>query len=223
MGARDGGKGSRMAGGTKRLPRAVREQQMLDAAVQVFSANGYHESSMDAIAAEAEISKPMLYLYYGSKEELFGACLNRELSRFIEAVRADIDLGQSPKDLLRNAVVSFLSYIDTNRASWMVLYSQATSSQAFAHTVRDGRERIVDLVARLLRSGTRHPEPDTDFDMMAIALVGAGEAVATRVSTGDADVNEAAELMINLFWRGLKGKPSEKDGVESSAVATQSR
>ena len=55
-----------MAGGTKRLPRAVREQQMLDAAVQMFSVNGYHETSMDAIAAEAQISKPMLYLYYGS-------------------------------------------------------------------------------------------------------------------------------------------------------------
>ena len=45
-----------MAGGTKRLPRAVREQQMLDAAVEMFSINGYHDASMDAIAAKAEIS-----------------------------------------------------------------------------------------------------------------------------------------------------------------------
>lgn len=200
-----------MAGGTKRLPRAVREQQMLDAAVQIFSVNGYHETSMDAIANAAQISKPMLYLYYGSKEELFGACLDRELSRFVDEVRNRIDFKQSPKDLLRNAVLAFLNYIDANRASWMVLYNQATSSQAFAHTVREGRERIIDLVGRLLRSGTRNPEPDTDFDMMAVALVGAGEAVANRVSTGDAGVDEAAELMINLFWRGLKGKPSDSD------------
>ena len=55
--------------------------------------------------------------------------------------------------------------------------------------------------------------------MMAVALVGAGEAVATRVSTGDADVDEAAELMINLFWRGLKGKPSE--AVVDDAVRAQ--
>ncbi|MDH6195930.1 AcrR family transcriptional regulator [Mycobacterium frederiksbergense] len=199
----------RMAGGTKRLPRAVREQQMLDAAVQIFSVNGYHETSMDSIAAEAEISKPMLYLYYGSKEELFAACLNRELTRFVDVVRAEIDFSMSPKDLLRNAVVAFLSYIDTNRASWMVLYTQATSSQAFAHTVREGRERIIDLVARLLSTGTRNPQPDSDFEMMAVALVGAGEAIASRVSTGDADVHEAAELMINLFWRGLKGTPSD--------------
>jgi AcrR family transcriptional regulator len=208
-----------MAGGTKRLPRAVREQQMLDAAVQIFSVNGYHETSMDAIAAQAEISKPMLYLYYGSKEELFGACLNRELGRFVESVRGDIDFALSPKDLLRNAVVSFLSYIDANRASWMVLYTQATSSQAFAHTVREGREQIIELVGRLLQSGTRNPEPDTDFDMTAVALVGAGEAVATRVSTGDTDVDEAAELMINLFWRGLKGTPSDQPAADPAALS----
>ena len=189
----------------KRLPRAVREQQMLDAAVQIFSVNGYHETSMDAIAAEAQISKPMLYLYYGSKEELFGACLNRELGRFIEAVRADVDLKQAPRELLRRTILSVLQYIDANRASWIVLYTQATSSQAFAHTVREGREWIIDLVARLLEAGTRDPKPGSDFHLMAVALVGAGEAVGTRVSAGDADVDEAAELLINLFWRGLKG------------------
>ncbi len=198
------------AGGTKRLPRAVREQQMLDAAVQLFSANGYHETSMDAIAAEAQISKPMLYLYYGSKEELFGACLSRELSRFIDAVRADVDLKCSPRELLRRTISSVLHYIDANRASWIVLYTQATSSQAFAYTVREGRGKIIDLVARLLESGTRNPMPGTDFHMMAVALVGAGEAVAARVSVGDADVDEASELLINLFWRGLKGAPVEQ-------------
>jgi AcrR family transcriptional regulator len=211
-----------MAGGTKRLPRAVREQQMLDAAVQVYSVNGYHETSMDAIAAEAEISKPMLYLYYGSKEELFGACLTRELGRFIDAVRADIDFKLPPKDMLRGIILSFLSYIDANRASWIVLYTQATSSQAFAHTVREGRERIIDLVARMLRAGTRNPQPEADFQMTAIALVGAGEAVATRVSAGDVDVDDAAELLINLFWRGLKGKPTDRDADEASSVTAAS-
>ncbi len=198
------------AGGTKRLPRAVREQQMLDAAVQMFSANGYHETSMDAIAAQARISKPMLYLYYGSKEELFGACLSRELSRFIEAVRAGIDVeDRRPGELLRSTILSVLTYIDANRESWIVLYTQATSSQAFAHTVREARERIIDMVARLLESGTRNPKPNNDFHMMAVALVGAGEAVAARVSTGDTDVDDAAQLLNSLFWSGLKGAAGE--------------
>ena len=207
-----------MAAGSKRLPRAVREQQMLDAAVQMFSMNGYHETSMDSIAAAAQISKPMLYLYYGSKEELFGACLDRELRRFVEAVRTDIDFQQPPKELLRNTIRSFLHYIDANRASWIVMYTQATSSQAFAHTVREGRERIIELVGRLLRAGTRNPEPGVDFEMMAVALVGAGEAIASRVSTGDTDVDEAGALMIDLFWRGLKDAPGGRDGAESAAA-----
>jgi AcrR family transcriptional regulator len=189
---------------------------MLDAAVQMFSVNGYYETSMDAIAAEAQISKPMLYLYYGSKEDLFGACLNRELSRFIDVVRAGIDFTQSPKDLLRNTIVSFLRYIDTNRASWIVMYTQATSSQAFAQTVREGREQIIELVAGLVRAGSRTPRPDSEHEMMAVALVGAGEAMATRLSTGDIDVDEAAELMIDLFWNGLKGAPQDRD-VEVAA------
>src|SRR6201988_5014482 len=217
-----------MAGGTKRLPRAVREQQMLDAALQMFSVNGYYETSMDAIPAEAQISKPMLYLYYGSKEDLFGACLNRELSRFIDVVRADIDSDQSPKNLLRNTIVSFLRYIDANRASWIVMYTQAISSQAFAHTVREGREQIIELVAGLMRAGSRAPRPDTEHQMMAVALVGAGEAMANRLSTGDIDVDEAAQLMIDLFWHGLRGAPEDREaaaevgGASAPPVATSS-
>ena len=52
--------------------------------------------------------------------------------------------------------MSFLNYIDANRASWIVLYTQATSSQAFAHTVREGRERIIDLVGQA--AARRAPE-----------------------------------------------------------------
>ena len=150
---------------------------------------------------------------------MFGACLDRELSRFVDEVRDKMDFSEPPKELLRNAVSAFLRYIDEHRSSWMVLYTQATSSQRFAHTVREGRERIIDLVGRLLRTGTKFPGPGTDFDMMAVALVGAGEAVAARVSTGDADVDEAAELMINLFWLGLKGAPSDGAAHESDTAS----
>lgn len=210
-----------MAGHTKRLPRVVREQQMLDAAVQMFSINGYHETSMDAIAAEAQISKPMLYLYYGSKEDLFDACLDREMSRFIGTVRAGIDFAQSPKDLLSNTIGSFLHYIDANRASWIVMYTQATSSQAFAQTAHQAREQIIELVAGLVRAGTRHPRTDAEIEMMAVALVGAGEAVATRLSAGDTDVDEATKLMINLFWRGLKGTPVDRDAGPARCPASK--
>ena len=190
---------------------------MLDAAVQMFSVNGYHETSMDTIAAAAQISKPMLYLYYGSKEDLFSACMNREMSRFIDVLRTDIDFAQGAKDLLCNTIVSFLRYIDAHRASWIVMYTQATSSQAFAQMVREGRERIIEVVVGLVRAGSRNPRPDAEHEMMAVALVGAGEAVGSRLSSGEIDVNEAARLMIDLFWLGLRGAPQDRD-IEVSAL-----
>ncbi len=52
----------------KRLPRAVRERQMLDSAVRVFSRRGYHAASMDEIAEDAGISKPMVYAYLAPRK-----------------------------------------------------------------------------------------------------------------------------------------------------------
>ncbi|ABG96978.1 transcriptional regulator [Rhodococcus opacus PD630] len=195
-----------MAGGTKRLPRAVREQQMLDAAVDVFSDRGFHETSMDAIAAKAEISKPMLYLYYGSKDELFAACIQREGLRFVEALAPAGDPGLSPREQLRRALEGFLGFVGKHRKSWMVLYRQAMGQQAFVGSVQSSRDRLIELTAHLLESSTKDPEPGQDFELIAIALVGAGEAVADRVAGGEIEVDAAADLLESLAWRGLAGK-----------------
>lgn len=195
-----------MAGGTKRLPRAVREQQMLDAAVEAFAANGFHDTSMDAIAAEAKISKPMLYLYYGSKEELFAACIQREGLRFVEAIAPAGDPSLSPHEQVSVALKAFLDFVDQNRRSWQVLYRQAISQQAFAGQVESSRERLIELTAKLLESSTKNPEPGTNFNIMAVALIGAGEAVADRIAANQIDVAEAFALLDNLAWRGLAGK-----------------
>ena len=195
-----------MAGGTKRLPRAVREQQMLDAAVQMFSVNGYHETSMDAIAAAAQISKPMLYLYYGSKEELFAACIHREGLRFLEALAPAGAPNLTPREQLRAALEGFLGFVGANRKSWMVLYRQAVGQQAFAGTVQSSRDRLIELTAHLLESSTKDPDAAHDYGIIAIALVGAGEAVADRVAGGEIEVDAAADLLESLAWRGLSGK-----------------
>ncbi|MFD4366717.1 TetR/AcrR family transcriptional regulator [Rhodococcus sp. NPDC058521] len=194
-----------MAGGTKRLPRAVREQQMLDAAVDVFSDRGFHETSMDVIAARAEISKPMLYLYYGSKDELFAACIQREALRFVEALGPAGDPTLSPREQLRVALSSFLGFVGAHRKSWMVLYRQAIGQQAFMGQVQSSRDRLVELTAQLLSSSTKDPG-QKDFGLMATALVGAGEAVADRVAGGDVEVDTAVDLLESLAWRGLSGK-----------------
>ena len=195
-----------MAGGTKRLPRAVREQQMLDAAVKVFAANGFSEASMDAIAAQAQISKPMLYLYYGSKEELFSACVARESAKFIDAMAAGFNPSLRQREQTRTVVREFLQFVYENAESWKVLYRVAVGTTSFADLVTQSRRRVIEMIAELVKRGTTvEGASDLDFELTAVALVGAGEAMGDRISEGDVSVETATELLVGITWRGLKG------------------
>src|SRR5258705_10595374 len=95
----------------RRLPRAVREQQMLDAAVRVFSRRGYHDASVEEIADAAGISKPMVYAYLGTKEELFIACLHREGVRLIEAIASSARDHLSPDEQFWRAFRAFFTFV----------------------------------------------------------------------------------------------------------------
>lgn len=198
-----------MTNRARRLPRAIREQQMLDSAVEVFSEFGFHGTSMEAIATAAGVSKPMLYLYYGSKDELFAACISRETVRFLEAIAGAGDPQLSPREQVNVGLVGFLKFVDEHRASWQVLYRQAVGLQAFAGQVAASRQRLIDLVSHVLQASTRNPDEDTDFSLMAVALVGAGEAVADRIADGSVSVEGAATVLLNLAWRGLSGRRRE--------------
>ena len=63
--------------GTKGVPRLDRETQILDVASEHFGTHGFAATSVAAIADKAGISKPLVYNYFGSKEGLFEACLDR--------------------------------------------------------------------------------------------------------------------------------------------------
>lgn len=195
-----------MSGGTKRLPRAVREQQMLDAAVKVFSQNGFRETSMDAIASEAQISKPMLYLYYGSKDELFSACIARESGLFIDAMSVGFDPSLSQREQAVTVIREFLRFVHEHRESWRVLYRVAIGTAGFAGIVSESRQRVTEMVAQLIKAGTTvEGASDIDFELTAVSIVGAAEAVADRITEGDVDLEKATNLLVGITWRGLKG------------------
>jgi hypothetical protein len=65
---------------------------------------------------------------------------------------------------------------------------------------------LIELTAHLLESSTKDPDAAHDYGIIAIALVGAGEAVADRVAGGEIEVDAAADLLESLAWRGLSGK-----------------
>jgi len=70
--------------GTKGVPRADREEQIVLAATEVFGSQGFAATSVADVAERAGISKPLIYNYFGSKEGLFTACLHRAGARLAE-------------------------------------------------------------------------------------------------------------------------------------------
>lgn len=198
-----------MAPGTKRIPRAVREQQMLDAAVEIFAARGYRAASMDAIAAEAKISKPMLYLYYGSKDELFSAVVVRESERLVSAMSAGWDPHLKQSEQVHIIIRNILTYVHGHQDSWRVIYRVSMAHPHFAELVSISRSRLTELLSEVLRRGLQKPLRDSEIEIMSITIVGALEAISDRISEGDIDIDEAATVLVGMGWRGLSGDKNE--------------
>ena len=188
----------------KRLPRSVREQQMLDAAVKVFSDRGYHAASMDEIAEVAGISKPMVYAYLGAKDELFLACLQREATRLMETVAAGVRPTARPDEQLWNGLRSFFTFVAAHRDGWRVLYRQARSEPQFAGELMGMRSRIVEVVAGLLEGAAPGvPARPGDFSAMAYAYVGAAESLADWLADHEEEApDHTATRMMNFVWVG---------------------
>ncbi|MFE5730681.1 TetR/AcrR family transcriptional regulator [Streptomyces sp. NPDC056528] len=195
----------------RRLPRAVRERQMLDAAVRSFARHGYQTASMDEIAELAGVSKPLVYLYLNSKEELFTACIRREAGALLAAVAAGVEGRELPPDeRLWAGLLAFFTYAAEHPDSWVVLSRQArTQGEPFATEASRMREEIAVFVAGLIGEAAREAHgaagiTERDVTALAQALVGSAESLATWANeTPGVTAKEAAATLMNFAWAGL--------------------
>ncbi|MFF0746453.1 TetR/AcrR family transcriptional regulator [Streptomyces sp. NPDC004111] len=193
------------------MPRAVREQQMLDAAVSSFARYGYRAASMDQIAELAGVSKPLVYLYLNSKDELFTACIRREAGALMAAVRAGVEPGLPADRQLWDGLTAFFAHTARNPDGWAVLHSQArTHGEPFAAEVAVLRAEIADFVTHLIGEAAREARNDPHFADrevagLAQALVGAAESLADWANaTQGVSAREAAATLMNFSWAGLE-------------------
>ncbi|GAB3560684.1 TetR/AcrR family transcriptional regulator [Actinopolyspora lacussalsi] len=193
---------------SRRLPRQVRERQILDAAVTVFAKYGYHEAAMDEISDVAGISKPMIYAYLGAKDELFVACIRREANRLIESISQAVDADLKPDEQLWRGLHAFFEYVNENRASWTVLHRQASvQGQPFTSELSEWRDRALNLVAELLARAGGSSEQPVQLEQMqpfAAALVGAGESMLDWwIDHPEYTADALSMRLMNLVWMGF--------------------
>src|ERR687896_2169660 len=95
----------------RKVPRHLRERQMLAVAERAFAAKGFHGASVDAIAEGVGVTKPMVYAYFGSKEGLYRACMARARERLFDTLRANVDPAAPPDEQLWKGLLAFFTFV----------------------------------------------------------------------------------------------------------------
>ena len=135
------------------MPRAEREALILEVAGQAFAREGYHSASMAEIADLADVSKPMVYAYFGSKEALYIAYIDRMGRELLERLLRAIGEHDPPMARLRIRVTEFLAFVEEYRDGWRVLFTEMSSSRPLAEEVAELRRQIADAISRMVKSG----------------------------------------------------------------------
>ncbi|MFF3313602.1 TetR/AcrR family transcriptional regulator [Streptomyces sp. NPDC002952] len=135
--------------GTKGVPRVDRERQVLAAATEEFGRYGYEATTVAAIAARVGVTKPLLHQYFGSKQDLYLACLNPIGDRLVDAVHAAMaehGTGAAPTPL--RVLNALFTALNEERQMWFVLYDPSLPpGSGAAHRAAYYRDAIDDLAA----------------------------------------------------------------------------
>lgn len=137
-----------------------RKQNIMSAALKVFSRRGIIGAKMSMIAKEAKVSQGLFYHYFKSKEELFASLVQEALEESAAAFEKLYQLAGSPKERLKRLTESVL---DSKGASYFMLLYQAGTSDGVPAEIKEllqpySMKSCVDLLTPLFREGQQAGE-----------------------------------------------------------------
>ncbi|MEU8897234.1 helix-turn-helix domain-containing protein [Nocardia sp. NPDC048505] len=139
------------------MPAEQRRAQLLDAAFAVLGRAELHELSMEAVAQEAGVGKPVLYTVFKTRAELVEALLDRERERALDQVTdtlpADL-LGADPVVAASATVEAFVAVALENPTRWrLVLAGPGSAPDEYRAAIRSSRAGVFDQAEALVRMG----------------------------------------------------------------------
>jgi AcrR family transcriptional regulator len=184
-----------------RVPRAVRERQLLELAAGLFGERGYGGASMDELARRAGVTKPVVYELFGSKEGLFSACVDQAArlmaASIAEAVRAQTDL----EARLRAGGLAFLRFAADNRVAWDLM----AMGGRFAEQAQRVRASQALLIRELLSEVVPAGADPRELEVAAHAVNSAYEGVAHWMwEHPEVPVEQIADWVAELLLPGLR-------------------
>ncbi|TDU88263.1 TetR family transcriptional regulator [Kribbella voronezhensis] len=192
----------------RRRDRAAREREILDAAERIFGERGYQGTSMDEIAADVGVSKPLIYQYYGSKDGLFLACLSRLRAQLLDAVSEAVLAAPDAEQAMRSGFVEWFSFLDAHPRAWSVLVDEGMLAAGPAAQAADEvRADFVELIATMVRFNlpTNHTFTDDEIQIVAQSISGATERLAIWRTKHPAPPSptQTATTLMTFLWQGL--------------------
>jgi AcrR family transcriptional regulator len=194
---------------TMRLPAAERRLALVDAAMRVFSEGSYSGATTAQIAREAGVSEPILYRHFGSKRELYFACLDEAWRRIrvrIEESIEELGAGEGWRAMgpatMREMKVLVPSL-------WMQAITEAGEDAEIRTHVRGHMREVHDFFAHILRRvqaeggihADRNPEAEAWIFVAGSLLVSIADRLGGPLRAEDFDAIKSERL------RWLTGEP----------------
>ena len=184
-----------------RLPAAERRRQILDVALEVFARSDYHDTSMNAIAREAGVTKPVLYQHFASKHELFELLLSETGDHLLRAIDSAV-VDEEPRLRVEAGFRAYFRFFEDRPAAFTVLYG---SSLANNPEFRRDARRVRDTFAEYLSGLIRNRDHDEAL-ALAAGINGLSEGMIRHwMHEGRTrPANEMAALAASLAWGGVE-------------------
>jgi AcrR family transcriptional regulator len=197
----------------RRRNRAAREREILEAAERIFGERGYQGTSMDDVAAEVGVSKPLIYQYYGSKDGLFLACLARLRVQLLETVSDAVMAAAETEDALYEGFLAWFRFLDEYPQAWSVLIDEGMLNSGpaagpAAAAIDEVRAAFIELIGAMVRMNLppgRSVDSD-EIEIVAQSISGATERLAiwrTRIPAPPSP-DKVARTLQDLLWQGLR-------------------
>jgi AcrR family transcriptional regulator len=191
-----------------RMPRKARRAQLLESALEVFVAQGYHSAAMDDIAERAGVSKPVLYQHFPGKLDLYLALLDVSCDTIIENCRRALDSTDDNKQRVAAAMTVFYDYVAGESGAFRLVFeSDLTNDPAVREHVDRVTRECSAMIATVIHEDT--DLPDEASRLLAVSLVGMAQVSARYWLADGAHMtrDDAATLIAGLAWRGIRGYP----------------
>ncbi|CAB4778765.1 unannotated protein [freshwater metagenome] len=195
-----------------RLPRDERRAQLLAAALEVFTAAGYHSAAMDEIADRAGVSKPVLYQHFPSKLDLYLAVLDIHIDSLVFEIQKAIASTPENSNRVRATVVAYFNFIESEGEAFRLLFE---SDMSVEPAVRERLTRMTydcaAAVSAVISLDTGLPQEAAM--LLGVGLIGSAQITARHWLERDSKLSrqQATDLVSNLMWRGISGFPRTEE------------